>query len=111
MTQSLIKKITQDKYAKNIIQALMSQAQIGIKELEADKANIFRYYKFNDLISLLVEQWERIKLTFDFKFPDNFIESAMFLYCGDKINPTFEYLNLLIDDNIVKELRILFYGK
>tara|TARA_R110000868_G_scaffold112527_2_gene302991 strand:- start:19202 stop:19534 length:333 start_codon:yes stop_codon:yes gene_type:complete len=109
MTQSLTQEIKEDKYSRAIIQALVSQVHLAITQFNDDCQNLNKHSKLNSVIDSVVDSWYRIEATYDFKFQNNFIESAILGACGDIVKGTFHDLGLNTNSKLSKELNQWLY--
>tara|TARA_R110002096_G_C14392814_1_gene706689 strand:+ start:532 stop:867 length:336 start_codon:yes stop_codon:yes gene_type:complete len=105
MPLTLLKKITRNKYAKPIVQSLASQVKLGLAKFDEDFQNIHRHDNLDTLIRAVVTSWYRIAPTFECVFPEHFIESAVYSYCGDGVKDVFHDLGLHINLELASELK------
>jgi hypothetical protein len=108
-TQSLIKEIKNDKYSRPIIQALVSQSNLATTQYIANMQDPSKHSDLNRQLASIVGEWYRIKPTFDYEFPENFIESAIYSSCGDVIKNTFHDLGLKINLRLASDLKKWLY--
>jgi hypothetical protein len=104
-TQSLLKEIKNDKYTKPTIQALASQIKLGLAKFDDDFQNTHRLSNLSIVTVSIIWAWQRIQPTFTCKFPEYFIESAIYGYCGEGINDTFEVLGIHANEDLASELK------
>lgn len=105
MPFTLLKQITQEKYTKATIQALASQVNIGLTKFDDDFQTPYRHGNLITLVASVMSSWCKIEPTFDCKFPPNFIESAIYAYCGDSVKDVFHNLGLCINIELASELK------
>lgn len=103
-TQSLLKEIKNDKYSRATIQALVSQSSLAVSQYLANMQDLSKHSDLNRQLASIVGEWYRIQPTFEFEFPDNFIESAIFGACGDVVKGTFHDLGLHVNLKLSREL-------
>ena len=104
MPLTLLKQIKTDKYTKSTVQALASTVKLGLVKFDDDYQNINRHDHLDTLIRAVITSWYRIEPNFECRFPEHFIESAIYSYCGDGVKDVFHDLGLYINLELKKWL-------
>lgn len=104
-TQSLLKEISRDKLNKPIIQALLSQANLAVAQFHNNIQDLENETHLSRRLVAIVSQWYNIEPNFKIHFPTNFIQTAIYSYCGSAVENTFDGLGLRIDLSLANKLR------
>ena len=108
-TQSLLKEISEDKLNKPIIHALVSQANLAVAQFYDNPQDLDNEYKLSRRLVAIVGEWYNIEPNFKINFPNNFIQTAIYSYCGTAVENIFDELGLRIDLMLAERLTSWFH--
>ena len=105
-TQSLLKEISEDELKKFTIKALVAQANLAVTQFHDNKhQDLDREAHLSRRLVDIVSLWYNIEPNLKIHFPNNFIQTAIYSYCGSAVEKIFEDLGLRIDLSLSNRLR------
>lgn len=107
-TQSLLKEISEDELKKFTIKALVAQANLAVTQFHDNTQDLDRETQLSRRLVDIVSLWYNIEPNLKIHFPTNFIQTAIYSYCGVAVEKIFDDLGLRIDLMLAERLTSWF---